>query len=134
MQIGYDNKTIPNVSHTKFLGITFDNKLSWRNRVEQLVNKLSTACYVIHAIKSFMSHSTLIMIYYTFFTLLGLTVLYFWGTLPIVTQFLRCKLGAIRIIIGCRSRDSYRRLFKKLKILPLKSQYKFTLLLFVVNS
>jgi hypothetical protein len=34
--IGYDNKTIPNVSHTKFLGITVDSTLSGRNNIEQL--------------------------------------------------------------------------------------------------
>jgi hypothetical protein len=61
-------------------------------------------------------------------------VLYFGGTLPIVPQFLSCKIGAIGIIMGCRSRDSCRNLFKELKILPLKSQYKFSLLLFVVNN
>ena len=31
VQTGHDNKTIPNFSHTKFLGITIDNTLSWRN-------------------------------------------------------------------------------------------------------
>jgi hypothetical protein len=36
--------------------------------------------------------------------------------------------------MGCRSRDSCRYLFKKLRILPLKSQYISSLLLFVVNN
>jgi hypothetical protein len=67
MLIGYDNKTIPNVSRTKFLGITVDSTLSGRNNIEQLINKLNTASYVIHYVKSFMPHSTLIMIYYSLF-------------------------------------------------------------------
>ena len=61
-------------------------------------------------------------------------VLYFGRTLPIVPQLLRCQIGAIRIIMGCSSRDSFRSLFKELKILPLKSQYKFSLLLFVDDN
>jgi hypothetical protein len=39
-----------------------------------------------------------------------------------------------RIITNCRSRDSCRKLFKKLKILPLPSQYVFSLLLFVLKK
>jgi len=63
MLIDYDNKIIPNVSHTKFLGITVDSTLSGRNHIEQLTNKFNTA--LIHSVKSFMTHSTLTMIYYS---------------------------------------------------------------------
>jgi hypothetical protein len=37
-------------------------------------------------------------------------------------------------MIGCGSRASCRNLFKKLKILPLASQYIYLLMLFVVNN
>jgi hypothetical protein len=40
----------------------------------------------------------------------------------------------IRIIVGIRGRDSCREHLKKLKILPLKSQYILSLLLFVVDN
>jgi len=36
--------------------------------------------------------------------------------------------------MGCGYRESCRELFKELKILPLSSQYKFSLLLFSVNN
>jgi hypothetical protein len=39
----------------------------------------------------------------------------------------------ISVIINARNRDSCRRLFKNLKILTLKSQYIFSLLLFVAK-
>jgi hypothetical protein len=46
------------------------------------------------------------------------------------------KMGkrAIRIIMRCGYRKSYRELFKELKILPLSLQYIFSLLLFVVYN
>jgi hypothetical protein len=47
MKIGYDNKLGPNVLHTKFLGINIDSTLSWKTHIEQLIYKLSMACYVI---------------------------------------------------------------------------------------
>jgi hypothetical protein len=40
-----------------------------------------------------------------------------------VPQFLACKKKAVRIIEGCGNRVSFRNLLKKLKILPLTSQY-----------
>jgi len=36
--------------------------------------------------------------------------------------------------MGSSNRDSYRELFKNLKVLPLQSQYIFPLLLFVVKN
>jgi hypothetical protein len=41
---------------------------------------------------------------------------------------------AIRTMMGCGHRESCRKLFVELKILPLTSQYIFSLLLFVVNN
>ena len=37
-------------------------------------------------------------------------------------------------MVGCRSRASCRSIFKKLRILPLASQYIYLLMLFVVNN
>jgi hypothetical protein len=47
MQIGFDNKIIPNVTYKKFLGLTIDSLLTWKTHLELLINKLSTPCYVI---------------------------------------------------------------------------------------
>ena len=65
MKIGYDNKLGPNILRTKFPGINIDSTLSWKTDIEQLISKLSTACYVIS--KSYISHTILIMIYYSRF-------------------------------------------------------------------
>jgi hypothetical protein len=40
----------------------------------------------------------------------------------------------IRIMVGIRNRDSCREYFKRLKILPLQSQYLLSLLLFVADN
>jgi hypothetical protein len=67
MKTGYDDKLIPNILHTKFLVINIDNTLSWRTHTEKLISKLSIVCYVIRSIKPYMSHTTLIMVYYSLF-------------------------------------------------------------------
>jgi hypothetical protein len=47
MQIGFDNKIIPPATFIKFLDVTIDNSLTWKNHIELLINKLNAACYVI---------------------------------------------------------------------------------------
>jgi len=66
LKIGFNNNFITNSSNTKFLGVTMDNTLSWNN-IDLLVKKLSTACYIIRNAKTYMSASSLKMIYYAFF-------------------------------------------------------------------
>jgi hypothetical protein len=79
MKTGYDDKLIPNISHTKLLGIYIDSILSWRTHIEQLISTLSTACYVIRSIKPYMSHTTLIMVYYSLLHSIVNYGLIFWG-------------------------------------------------------
>jgi hypothetical protein len=67
LKIGFNNNFITNSSHTKFLGVTMDNTLPWNNHIDLLVKKLSMACYIIRSAKTYVSASTLKMIYYAFF-------------------------------------------------------------------
>jgi len=53
--------------------------------------------------------------------------IYFWGNQPYSEQIFKIKNRMIRIITNSRMRDSCRELFKKLEILPLHSQYMFSL-------
>jgi hypothetical protein len=45
--VGYNDKYIEESVHTKFLGLKIDNHLNWKNHINQLVPKLSGACYAI---------------------------------------------------------------------------------------
>ena len=60
--------------------------------------------------------------------------LIFWGSSTHNTHVFRLQERVIRIITYSRPRDSCRQLFKILGILPLMSQYIFSLLLFIVNN
>ena len=44
-EITYDQKCITKASETKFLGLLIDDTLSWKQHVDQVVNKMSVACY-----------------------------------------------------------------------------------------
>jgi len=68
LKIGFKNNFITNSSYTKFLGVTMNNTLSWNNHIDLIMKKLSKACYIIINAKTYMSVSSVKVIYYAFFT------------------------------------------------------------------
>jgi hypothetical protein len=50
LNTGYNDKYIEEAVNTKFLGLQVDNHLNLRNHINQLVTKLSGACYAISII------------------------------------------------------------------------------------
>ena len=58
----------------------------------------------------------------------------FWGISAYSKIILKTPKRIVRIITNSDNRDSCRELFKKLGILPLQSQYIFSLLTFVVKN
>ena len=58
----------------------------------------------------------------------------FWGNSWHCSIIFRIQKKVIRIMEGCGNRVSCISLFKKLQILPLKSQYILSLLMFVVQN
>ena len=43
----YKDKCIEEAVNLKFLGIEIDSHLTWRNHIDQIIPKPSTACYMI---------------------------------------------------------------------------------------
>jgi hypothetical protein len=58
----------------------------------------------------------------------------FWGYLTQSDNIFRLQKRIIRIIVGARTRDSCREFLKFFKVLPLTTQYTFSLVLFLVNN
>ena len=134
LEIGFNKQFINNSSCTKFLGVTTDNTLSWKNHIDLLVKKLCTSCYILRNAKTYMSASALKMIYYTFFHSAMNYGIMFWGNSSHSPMIFRLQKKEIRIMEGCGNRSSCRNLFKKLEILTLMSQYILSLLMFVVQN
>ena len=93
---------------------------------------LSSTCFLIWNIKSYLSLSALKMIYHSLFHSIMLYSIIFWGNSPHSPVIFKMQKRVIRVQMGSGYRDSCGGLFKELKILPLASQYIFSLSLFVV--
>jgi hypothetical protein len=129
----YGNKKVANVYNTKFLGLTLYNTLSWRTHIDTIISKLSSASFALRVVKPFLSQDSLKMVYFYFHSVLTYGLI-FWGNSHYNNIIFILQKRTIRIIVWIRGRDSCREHFKKLKILPLQSQYILSLLLFVVDN
>jgi hypothetical protein len=134
IQIKYERKQISIVHETKFLGLFINNNLSWKTHIECIKSKLSSACYATRSVKPYVTLNTSKMIYDSYFHSVMTYGLLFWRSSPDSIKIFRLQKKIIRIMTGCRSRDSCRKLFINLEILPLPSQYIFSLIIFMIRN
>jgi hypothetical protein len=81
-----------------------------------------------------MPTETLKMVYYCYFHSLLTYGIIFCGNTSSSVHIFRIQKRIIRIMSGLRARDSCRQAFWECGILPLQSQYIFSLLIFVANN
>ena len=84
--------------------------------------------------KQYMPLKTLIMIYYAYFHSFMNYGIILWGHSPYSIHIFRLQKKVIRIITSIRNRESCRSWFKRLKILPLQSQYIYSIVSFVIEN
>ena len=114
----------------------FDNILMWKIHIERIIPKLSVACFAVRSIKPFVTPDTQKTVYHSYFHSIINYGIIFCGNSSYTSSnnIFKLQTRIIRIIMGVQIRDSCREFFKILNILPLISQYIFSLLLFVVNN
>jgi hypothetical protein len=134
INIEHDNKIILQTNFVKFLSITVDNTLSWKQHIDTITPKLNKACYIIRRSKLYLSNEALKLVYYAFFHSVMSYGLIFWGNSTQSKCVFKLQKRALRIIMGARNNVSCREFFNLLKILPLSPQYIYSLSLFVVNN
>jgi len=62
INIEHDTKMILQTNSVKFLHITIDNTLSWKQHIDTITPKLNKACYIIRRSKLYLSNDALKMI------------------------------------------------------------------------
>jgi len=133
-QIVTPNSLITNINSTRFLGLKIDSTLTWREHVIELTPKLNKTCYVIRTLMFLRSPEILRMVYFSYFHSVMAYGIIFWGNSHSGINVFKIQKRIIRIMTKSSKHDTCRPLFKQLRILPLPSQYIFSLLLFVVTN
>jgi hypothetical protein len=134
IQVSYNNNKIDNIHNIKFLGLIVDTSLSWKNHIDQLGHKLNKSCYLIRSIKPFLSLEMLKMVYFSYVHSLLTYGIIFWGNSTHSKVIFKIQKHIIRIMTDSGIRDSCRALFKALDILPLQSQYIYSISVFIVMN
>jgi hypothetical protein len=60
--------------------------------------------------------------------------LIYWGNSSLVDMVFKMQKRVVRLMMGCGYRESCRDLFKELNILPVRSQYIHSLMMFVIKK
>jgi hypothetical protein len=133
VKVEYNNKSISNLTHSRFLGINVENILSWKSHMNQLIPELRSACYALRVIKQCESKNIndgLLCVFSCNYDLQN----HFWGRSSHSINIFYIQKKVIRIIAGTSNRDSCRDLFKILEIIPLQSQYIYALVCFITDD
>ena len=90
------------VNEVKFLGVTFDRKLSWNAHTDGVYKRLKCAIAIIKRIKPYIANENLKTIYFTLFEshlLYGVSV---WGGIPQykLDKIFRLQKKCLRILFG----------------------------------
>jgi hypothetical protein len=134
LKLNFKGNYIKKSSQTKFLGLIIDDTISWKTHIDTTMSKLNTACFAIRMIQPLMSTETLRMAYFAYVHSILSFGIIFWGNQPHSDKIFKLQKRVIRIITQSRMRDSCRDLFKRLSILPLYSQYIFSISMFVLKN
>jgi hypothetical protein len=70
LHLGYKEKYMEQTVNTKFLILQIDNHINWMNHIEEMIPKLSEACYTIRLMVQISNINSLKSIYYAHFIVL----------------------------------------------------------------
>jgi hypothetical protein len=87
LTIWYKQKYVKEITGIKFLCIRIDRCLTWKNHIEQVIPKLSAACYAVRMVHHIMNTDALRMIYVGYFHSVMEYGMIFWG------EFCKCGQG-----------------------------------------
>jgi len=134
VQVSFGNRKIATAQSLKFFGLTIDTSATWKHHIGELTTRLNKACYAIRSIKPLMSLDVLRSTYFSYAHWVISYGIIFWGNSSHSEEIFKIRKRIVRIITNSSKNASCQHLFKELNILPIQSQYIFSILLFVTKN
>ena len=121
------------VETAKYLGVTFDNRLSFEKHIHNLVKKLSKAVGILCKVKNFLNSQALLQLYYAIFHSHLQYGLIIWGSTfkTYLKKLTTLQNKAVKIVGGGKYFDHATPYYSKLRILTLVDLLKLEKALFV---
>lgn len=107
-----------------FLGVKFDEHLSWKEHVSSVAQKVSRTLFALNSVKNVLPRSALITLYHTLIESHINYNLLAWGNSSAVSRLEKLQKQSIRIIFNKPYRAHTEPLFKQAQILKIKDKYE----------
>jgi len=115
LTVSYRDKCIEEAVNLKFLGIQIDNHLNWKNHIDQIIPKLSIACYMVRQMYHICNNDILRSIYFAYFHSIASYGIILWGNSSYSRKIFTLQNRIIRIMMVAHPRTSRRKLIKKIR-------------------
>ena len=126
-----NSKQIENVKFFRFLGIMFDEQLTWKKHITMITNKLPKVIGILNRLKNIYPQQALLPIYNALILSHMTYGLLLWGNQ--IEQVSKLEKKSIRLIIGGEYLARREQLFKELKLLKIEDLYKLKIFTFYYN-
>jgi hypothetical protein len=104
LTIGHKDKYIEEAVHLKFLGIQIDNHLNWKDHIDQIIPKLSAACYMVRQMYYICNNNTLRSIYFAYFHSIASYGIILGGNSSYNKKIFTLQKRIVRIMVGAHPR------------------------------
>ena len=132
-EILLNNTAIKQVPSTKFLGVYIDSKLSWKDHIVYVKNKISKGIGIINKTRKYFDQNTLRTLYYSFVYPYVTYCLEVWGNANDCHLSLLFKLQkrAVQNIVSASFRAHSEPIFSQLQILPIYKIPVYNIIIYV---
>ena len=138
IKLTMSNNFLERVHEMKYLGVIFNDELSWKSHIESIRVKISRAYYILTKIRHYVDQKTLILLYYSMIHSHLQYCVCAWGKQAayIIKPLETIQNRSIQIITKSDFTDHVTPLYKRLKILKLKDIYnlKIAILLHKIHN
>jgi hypothetical protein len=136
LNISIKGQKIDEEDVTKFLGISLDHKLTWRNQIDNICKKLNQFSYVIYNLRKIVDEPVVLILtaYQAYVTSTLRYGIIFWANSVDREIAFKAQKRCIRSLCGIQQLDSCKPHFQKLRILTLPCLYVFEVVIFVKGN
>lgn len=131
LNLNINETKLKQVDGVRFLGITLDECLNWKEHCNYMISKLNSIFYLFRNLKTVLSKEQLINLYHA---QVGSRLRYgicFWGSSTLAPNVFIAQKRIIRCLEGVSNTHSCREIFKKYRILTFFSLFIYELCVFV---
>jgi len=79
LTISHKDKCIEEAANLKFFGVQINNHFNWKSHIDQIIPKISVACYMVRQMYHICNNDTLRSIYFAYFHFIASYGIILWG-------------------------------------------------------